>query len=124
MVWSVIFDLVNGQTKKILGIHAGLTLAELLCASAFIVEIRRAMGGNALSWAYVFEWPILGLYGVYVWRKLLAEERGERHGIAANPVVDPDVEASRAAYNAYLTRVHESQAPTGTTIPHEQPDAP
>ena len=124
MVWSLIFDFVNGQTKKILGIHAGLAFAELVCTSAFVLEVRRAMGGNELSWAYVFEWPILGLYGVYVWRKLLAEERGERRDVSGSRIVDPDVEASRVAYNAYLNRVHESRPTSDPSPTNEGPNSP
>ncbi|MDE3007774.1 MAG: hypothetical protein KGJ10_02885 [Acidobacteriota bacterium] len=115
---------MKSQTKKILGIHVGLTLAELICTSAFIVELRRAIGGNDLSWAYVVEWPILGLYGVYVWRKLLIEELDERHGSTENPVEDVGVEASRAAFNAYLARVHEPRPANESHDPHEKPESP
>ena len=84
----------------------GLLLAEVICVSAFVVELRRALGGNQLSWAYVFEWPVLGLYGVYVWRKLLQEERGITS--LRTPII-PDEDAvrdARTTYNDYLRRVH------------------
>ena len=53
----------------------GLALAVVLCSSAFVIEVLRALGGNTLSWAYVFEWPILLAYGVYMWQRLVREER-------------------------------------------------
>ena len=34
-------------------------------------ELGRAEGGNELSWAYVFEWPLLAIFAVYMWWKLL-----------------------------------------------------
>jgi hypothetical protein len=49
-----------------------------LCAAAFWFELSRALGGNALSWAYVFEWPLLGAFAVYMWRQLLHPERDNR----------------------------------------------
>ena len=89
--------LVRPETKNPLVIHLGLVLAEAICISAFYVEIRRAIGGNRLSWAYVFEWPIFAAYGVYVWKKLLSDEpRGD----------DSEHDESLAAYNEYLRRVH------------------
>ena len=32
-------------------IHVGLVLAEVICWSAFIFEVKRAIAGNTLSWA-------------------------------------------------------------------------
>jgi hypothetical protein len=29
-------------------------------------QINRALNGNRLSWAYVFEWPFFGGYAVFV----------------------------------------------------------
>lgn len=106
---SVFFRLVREESKKILGIHVGLLLAEVICVSAFFFELRRATGGNNLSWAYVFEWPILGLYGVYVWRKLLHEAR---HGVGVadtKNAFNQEEEASRDRYNDYLRRVHDAE---------------
>lgn len=92
------------NTKKILGIHLGLLVAEAVCISAFLLEVGRARSGNALSWAYVVEWPIFALYALYMWRKLLhdepvhpADETNEESG--------PD-ELRLAAYNEYLRSVH------------------
>jgi hypothetical protein len=93
-----------GNSKRILGIHLGLLAAELICISAFIIEIYRALGGNTLSWAYVFEWPIFGSYAVYLWHRLLAEERGSAPTTSKTSVA-PDSDAL-SAYNEYLRRVH------------------
>jgi hypothetical protein len=34
-------------------------------------QVTRALSGNTLSWAYVFEWPIFAGYGVFMWWKLI-----------------------------------------------------
>ena len=55
-------------------VHFGLVLATILCTPAFIFELSRALEGNTLSWAYVFEWPIFEAFAVYMWWKLLHED--------------------------------------------------
>jgi hypothetical protein len=56
-------------------LHATLALGLALCAVAFWFELDRALSGNALSWAYVFEWPLLGVFALYMWWKLLHPDR-------------------------------------------------
>lgn len=51
--------------------HLTLVFGLALCTVAFWFELRRAEGGNELSWAYVFEWPLLGIFAIYMWWKLL-----------------------------------------------------
>jgi len=95
---------MKGKTDATFRIHLGLVLAQIICWSAFIFEIKRAIAGNTLSWAYVFEWPILGLYAIYMWKRLLREERGETSRAPAEPVgPDPQLDA----WNEYLASVHE-----------------
>ena len=53
---------MTGSTRGTFKINLGLFLAELICIPAFVFELDRALGGNTLSWAYVFEWPLLGGY--------------------------------------------------------------
>ena len=86
----------------------GLLLAEVICLSAFYIEIRRAIGGNNLSWAYVFEWPIFAGYAVYVWKKLLSDERTPSPDRAPDDhIAHPDEpDAALERYNDYLRGVH------------------
>lgn len=93
-------------------------LAVLLCGSGFGVELWRALGGNTLSWAYTVEWPLLLGYGVYMWRRLVAEAKGSPS--VAHATDSPrraraearrdrraaTEDAAREEYNAYLARVH------------------
>lgn len=85
-------------------INLGLFLAELICVPAFIFEVRRALGGNTLSWAYVFEWPLLSAYAVYMWHKLRQDERGEG---SSRRVVFDDEDPALDEWNAYLASIHQ-----------------
>jgi hypothetical protein len=97
-----------GETKNTFRINFGLFLAELICIPAFLFEVKRALGGNTLSWAYVFEWPLLGGYAIYMWKKLLQDERGER---TRPPVVFDEEDPELDAWNAYLASVHHTDQP-------------
>ena len=37
-------------------------------------QFHRAEGGNALSWAYTFEWPIFTAFGIVFWAKTVIDE--------------------------------------------------
>jgi len=85
--------------------HAGLFLAESICVSAFVIETSRALSGNTLSWAYVVEWPVLGVYAVYMWRKLLKDDGSTRS--STSPLEDID-NPQLVAWNDYLAEVHRT----------------
>jgi hypothetical protein len=88
-------------------------------------QLHRALAGNALSWAYTFEWPLFSGFAVVFWAKTIRDEfrirRGENPGgtygepddlpfgvravqAGQGPVEDEDEELS--AYNAYLSRLN------------------
>jgi hypothetical protein len=47
-------------------------------------QFRRAESGNALSWAYTFEWPIFAVFGIVFWAKTIVDEaRPKRAATAA-----------------------------------------
>ncbi|MFZ1062263.1 MAG: hypothetical protein WAN30_02200 [Acidimicrobiales bacterium] len=58
--------------------HCTLLAGLALCAFAFWFELGRAERGNELSWAYVFEWPLLGVFAIYMWWNVLDPERQSR----------------------------------------------
>jgi hypothetical protein len=91
-------------------------------------QFHRALGGNALSWAYTFEWPLFAGFAVVFWVKTIRDEfrikRGESLGgpgasygeledlplgvravQSGGPAEDEDEELS--AYNAYLTKLND-----------------
>ena len=98
---------MKGLPEKALRIHLGLVLAEVICVSAFIFELNRARSGNTLSWAYVFEWPILGVYAIYVWRKLLRPDADS----ASRRAPSSDEVSALDEYNRYLHEVHQTDGP-------------
>jgi hypothetical protein len=48
-------------------------------------QFHRAEGGNALSWAYTFEWPIFTIFGVVFWAKTIIDEYRSSGAAAAGP---------------------------------------
>jgi hypothetical protein len=95
-------------------------------------QFHRAEGGNALSWAYTFEWPIFVIFGVVFWAKTIVDrwrEQGATPAPQPSPVVDDVldlpgaahvaavVDTTReaaddpelAAYNAYLARLNRRE---------------
>jgi hypothetical protein len=87
-------------------------------------QLRRAESGNALSWAYTFEWPIFAGFAVVFWAKTIRDEfrppapaeqaysatvRLPGAPVGASPEAaadgDEDEDEELAAYNAYLARL-------------------
>ena len=38
-------------------------------------QVHRALAGNDLSWAYVFEWPFFAAYALYMWWRFIHEDQ-------------------------------------------------
>jgi hypothetical protein len=97
-------------------------------------QFHRAENGNALSWAYTFEWPLFVIFGVVFWAKTIIDEWRQPHAEvkqaealraaisavedmalpgAAHTAADTDDEAADdpelAAYNAYLARLNRRE---------------
>ena len=108
-------------TPRWLGWHA---LVILIIVGMFWLgswQLHRAESGNALSWAYTFEWPLLAVFVVAFWVKTVRDEihppapttwekeaglppgAGQRGGTGDEPG-DED-EGDLIAYNDYLARL-------------------
>jgi hypothetical protein len=75
-------------------------------------QLHRALGGNGLSWAYTFEWPLFAGFAVVFWAKTIRDELQIRSGKIPNPAI-----AERAAAGAA-----ESALPTGLgTLQADEP---
>jgi hypothetical protein len=115
-------DLEAGVTAKVstnrlsgteaLKAHLTLALGLALCATAFSIEIGRAIGGNALSWAYVFEWPLLGAFVVYMWWRVIHPERPVR--ASKEPTIAPEFDGMLAAWRDHQRELARTQAPTSS----------
>ena len=109
-----------------LGWHLAMVVSVAGMLALGYWQLRRAQEGNALSWAYTFEWPIFAVFAVVFWGKTIRDEfhppqAGDapgRAGLAAGGAraagpagpepgqAEPEDE-DLAAYNAYLARLQE-----------------
>jgi hypothetical protein len=118
-------------TPRWLGWHLFTVVAVLGMLWLGDWQLHRALGGNGLSWAYTFEWPIFAIMGVVFWAKTIRDEfkppavaeSGESDvplpagalpaSVAGAATAKPDgapateEDAELAAYNAYLARLHQ-----------------
>ena len=91
-------------------------------------QFHRALSGNALSWAYTFEWPLFACFAVVFWAKTIRDELRMKRGQVAVPdhsqeelpfavegvgsvqagtaAPQDDEDAELSAYNAYLARLN------------------
>jgi hypothetical protein len=101
--------------RQALRLHLTVITGLVLCVAAFWFELKRALGGNALSWAYVFEWPLLAVFAVYMWWQFLHPGLEKRKGKKATQL-DP-------AFSSMLERWQESQDDLERSRSHKS-DAP
>jgi hypothetical protein len=127
-------------TPRWLGWHAFAVVAAWGMLWLGDWQFHRAEGGNALSWAYTFEWPIFTIFGVIFWAKTIIDEYRNPGGtaaqarsfgaaavpgqagalalpgaanasLAAGPDGDEDEDDPElAAYNAYLAKLNRGPA--------------
>ena len=113
-------------TPRWLGWHAFAVVAAAGMLWLGDWQFHRAESGNALSWAYTFEWPIFAVFAVVFWAKTIRDElkppaapaeaegielpasagpgrRDGQDGGASQEADDPEL----AAYNAYLARLND-----------------
>jgi len=93
--------------------HATLAAGLALCVAAFWFEIGRALGGNSLSWAYVFEWPLLGAFAVYMWWKVIHPdaEGSKIRDKKARTKISPEFEGMLAAWQDHQEELVKSREP-------------
>jgi DNA-binding transcriptional regulator of glucitol operon len=104
-------------------------------------QIRRAAGGNALSYGYAIEWPVFALFVIFIWsREIRAERRRDRPdgetetvpaALAASvpvrprPVTDEgDADPQLRAYNEYLAWLSEDPARKPADYPGQSDSRP
>ncbi|HEY5104012.1 MAG TPA: hypothetical protein VII65_03110 [Acidimicrobiales bacterium] len=89
--------------------HLMLVICLALCAIAFWFELGRALRGNHLSWAYVFEWPLLAGFVTYMWWKFLhpvsrtSERRPQKKPVA------PEYAGMLAAWEEQQRKLEETR---------------
>jgi hypothetical protein len=126
-------------SRRAIKLHVVILIVVPAFLALCLWQVSRALGGNSLSWAYVFEWPIFAAYAVYMWWRFVHEaaddasppaaavaDPGGRtdpaNGDAATTPPRPDPEREReaekddaelAAYNDYLSQLAERDKATG-----------
>lgn len=115
---------MSQRWKDILTLHVPLVLVLALCTYATINQYGRAQEGVDRSWAYTFQWPIIGLFAIVVWNRyrkhgnltrwftdryrarteaFRAEAEAAERAKEAEAAADPDAQAW-AAYQEGLRR--------------------
>jgi len=112
-------------SRRALKLHAVILVVVPGFMALCVWQIYRAVSGNELSWAYVFEWPFFAAYALYMWWRLVHEAPEVPETSMASPAVphgadttarnetvtpdEPDVvaaeDAELTAYNAYLAQL-------------------
>jgi DNA-binding transcriptional regulator of glucitol operon len=60
---------------RAIGLHVALICWIALCLVAAWWQVGRAIQGNALSYLYSIEWPVIGLLGILGWYSMLNMEK-------------------------------------------------
>ena len=60
-------------SPRAIGLHAVILVVVPTFAALCLWQLHRALDGNGLSWAYVFEWPFFAGYVIYMWWRFLHE---------------------------------------------------
>jgi len=102
--------------------HLTLVVGLALCTAAFVFELGRAEGCNELSWAYVFEWPLLALFAIYMWWKLLHPGFTFRRA-REKPAVAPEYAGMLHAWQGELAKLEMIRRAEETGNEQESGDA-
>ncbi|HSZ35796.1 MAG TPA: hypothetical protein VK773_01795 [Acidimicrobiales bacterium] len=114
-------------SRRAVKLHAVILVVVPACMALCVWQIYRAVDGNSLSWAYVFEWPLFAGYAIYMWWRFVhekpeaapqaASENGNADAAQQSKVPGApeaaEEEAELAAYNEYLARLAERDRATG-----------
>jgi hypothetical protein len=115
-------------SPRALKLHAVILVVVPAFMALCVWQIDRAVSGNSLSWAYVFEWPLFAGYAIYMWWRFVHEKPEQAdvitsengHGDAAPELetgsptaTSAREEAELSAYNDYLARLAERDRAAG-----------
>jgi hypothetical protein len=99
--------------------HALVWLAVAVCLALGWWQAGRAAGGNTLSWAYTFEWPLFAIFAIVLWvREMRATLRAGKPGESPPPKAEmprrgpvitrreANLDDGDAEYNRYLASLN------------------
>lgn len=121
---------MSRRWKDILTLHVPLVLVLALCTYATINQYQRAMQGVDRSFVYMIEWPLIGIFAIFVWNRYRkhgsfsnwlgkyyreraarfeAEAEAKERAEVAALQEDPDAKA----WHAYVDELHREDPPGG-----------
>ena len=130
-------------SRRAVRLHAVILVVVPAFLALCLWQLSRALGGNELSWAFVFEWPLFAAYAVYMWWRFV-HERPEGAATTVDGTADAgarlhddpaaaahrageagrraDEDAELLAYNEYLAQLAEQdQAAARDPARHKSP---
>jgi len=103
-------------SRRALKLHAVILIVVPGFLALCIWQITRALGGNTLSWAYVFEWPLFAAYAVYMWWRLVHESSVDASvDSGAGGTVEPPPGATKGSGG--VTAATGAAARPGASVP-------
>ena len=119
-------------SRRAIKLHVVILIVVPAFLALCLWQVSRALGGNSLSWAYVFEWPLFAAYAIYMWWRFVHEaapdgspgdtaaaDAGGQDAAAPAATAAPETpeelkeDAEMAAYNDYLARLAEKDKAAG-----------
>jgi DNA-binding transcriptional regulator of glucitol operon len=120
-------------SRRAIKLHVVILIVVPAFLALCLWQVSRALDGNTLSWAYVFEWPLFAGYAVYMWWRFVHEaaedtpppatagaDPGGPAASAADDTPAPEETAQEkeedkemAAYNDYLAQLAERDKASG-----------
>jgi hypothetical protein len=111
-------------------LHVPLVIVLGICTYATINQYQRAMQGVDRSWVYMVEWPLIGLFAIFVWnryrkhgsfsnwlgryyRDRAARFEAEAHAKEAAEVAELEQDPETKAWQAYVAELHREDPPGG-----------
>jgi hypothetical protein len=111
-------------SRRAIKLHVVILIVVPSFLALMLWQIDRALGGNTLSWAYVFEWPLFACYAIYMWWRFVHEAADDApppagadsvgQTTSASPSPEPEEtpqekeeDKEMAAYNDYLAQLAE-----------------
>src|ERR1700753_805757 len=71
-------------SRRAIRLHVVILIVVPAFLALCLWQVSRALGGNSLSWAYVFEWALFAAYAIYMWVRFVHEAApGGSRGAAA-----------------------------------------
>jgi hypothetical protein len=111
-----------------------LVVVLLLCIGITVIEARRAGDGVWRAWIYMFEWPLIAAFAVWIWHRFRtegnpvkgtaqrwrdrvaeyeAEAAAEAEGHDGPVETEQDADPQIAAWQEYQRDLHRREPPGG-----------